>query len=130
RAGTTAEPSAELDDAIRAAARREVAAGPRRAGIRRWTVPVSLAAVVVLSVSVVTMMREQGADQLESMVETPAVTAQREVQEPPSAAAREALPERRSAPPPPVQASAESTTKAEVPASTQTVPKPAAETEQ
>jgi hypothetical protein len=75
RAGADAAPPAHLDDAIRAAARREVAAGPRRAGIRRWTVPVSLAAVIVLSVSVVTMMREQGADRLESMVLPPVETA-------------------------------------------------------
>ncbi len=74
RAGADATPPAHLDDAIRAAARREVAAGPRRAGARRWAVPVSLAAVVVLSVSVVTMMREQGADRLESVIAPPPQT--------------------------------------------------------
>jgi hypothetical protein len=114
RAGANAEPPAHLDDAIRAAARREVAAGPRRAGIRRWAVPVSLAAVLVLSVSVVTMMREQGADRLDSLTlppaETPAARMQsetmqseivkRESAEPPTAAAPEAMPKRRSAPPP------------------------------
>ena len=96
RAGADAAPPAHLDDAIRAAARREVAAGPRRAGIRRWTVPVSLAAVIVLSVSVVTMMREQGADRLESMVLPPVETAppapaaaQREEARPPAIAAPE-----------------------------------------
>lgn len=96
RAVADAAPPAHLDDAIRAAARREVAAGPRRAGIRRWAVPVSLAAVVVLSVSVVTMMREQGADRPESMVLPPVETAspaptdaQREEARPPAIAAPE-----------------------------------------
>ena len=63
RAGAREEPSANLDAAIRAAARREVGAGPGRAPRwRNWGVPVSLAAVVVLSVTVVTMMRDDGAD--------------------------------------------------------------------
>lgn len=74
RAGADAAPPAHLDDAIRAAARREVAAGPRRTGMRRWTMPVSLAAVVVLSVTVVTLMREQGVDRPESMMPPPAQT--------------------------------------------------------
>ena len=57
------EPRSELDQVIRAAARREVRARPRALGarLRRWTLPVSLAAVVVLSVSVVTLMRDEGA---------------------------------------------------------------------
>lgn len=91
RAVADAGPPAHLDDAIRAAARREVAAGPRRHGLRRWSVPLSLAAVIVLSVTVVTMMREQGVDRLETMtlpqpVEIPAVTAQREAAGPPPVA--------------------------------------------
>lgn len=61
--GETQQPSAHLDDAIRAAARRAVQAGPRRSDrFRRWSRPLSLAAVIVLSVTVVTMMREEGAD--------------------------------------------------------------------
>jgi len=58
------QPPARLDDAVRAAARRAVHAGPRRGAdrLRRWSVPVSLAAVIVLSVTIVTMMREEGAD--------------------------------------------------------------------
>lgn len=68
RAGAQAMPPAHLDDAIRAAARREVAAGPRRTGVRRWAVPASLAAMIVLSVSVVTLMREQGADRPELLI--------------------------------------------------------------
>jgi hypothetical protein len=61
------EPRAELDQAIRAAARREVQARPQAlgAGLRRWRLPISIAAVVVLSVSVVTLMREEGADRSE-----------------------------------------------------------------
>ena len=49
-------PPAALDDAIRAAARRAVHAGPHPVGrswIRRWTPQLAVAAVVVLSVSVV-----------------------------------------------------------------------------
>src|SRR5690606_8818348 len=60
-------PPPQLDDAIRAAARREVGAGPRRAGPRRWPVPLSLAAVVVLSVTLVTLMREQGVDRPQTL---------------------------------------------------------------
>jgi hypothetical protein len=56
RSAAAEEPPAAVDDAIRAAARRAVAAGPRRvdAPFKRWKVPLALAAVVVLSVSVVT----------------------------------------------------------------------------
>lgn len=122
RAGADAVPPAHLDDAIRAAARREVAAGPRRSGARRWAVPVSLAAVVVLSVSVVTMMREQGADRPESMMsppaEAPAAAMQseivkREIAEPPTAVAQEVAPKQQSATPP-VAAPAEPAAKAGV----------------
>lgn len=130
RAGADAAPPAHLDDAIRAAARREVAAGPRRAGVRRWAVPVSLAAVVVLSVSVVTMMREQGADRLESMIapppETPAVTVQREVAGPAPKIAPEAAPQRQPAVPPPSAAPAEPAAKAGVSAPAQTFERAAA----
>ncbi len=130
RAGADAVPPTHLDDAIRAAARREVAAGPRRAGARRWTVPVALAAVLVLSVSVVTMMREQGADHLESMIpppEPPAMTAQREVAESPAAtvAGPETIPKRRPATPPPVAAPAEPAAKTEMSAPAQTFERPA-----
>lgn len=120
RTGTTAEPPAHLDDAIRAAARREVAAGPRRAGIHRWAVPVALAAVLVLSVSVVTLMREQGADRLDQApAQAPAAAMQSEVAEPSAAAAPEAMPGRRPVKPPPV-AAAEPAAKTEAP-----VPAPA-----
>ena len=58
------EPPAPLDSAILAAARREVGARPRPIGwfLHAWRVPVSIAAAVVLSVSVVTLMMEEGAD--------------------------------------------------------------------
>lgn len=119
RADANAQPPVHLDDAIRAAARREVAAGPRRAGIRRWTLPVSLAAVIVLSVSLVTMMREQGADRPESLVQapqTPAVTVQRELEESRASTAPAAEPRRKPAPPPVVAESAVAKTEAPEPA--------------
>lgn len=71
RAGAEAGPPPQLDDAIRAAARREVGAGPRRSGFRRWQLPLSLAAVLLLSVTVVTQMREQGADRPEALIAPP-----------------------------------------------------------
>jgi hypothetical protein len=59
------EPPAHLDAAILAAAHREVGARPRPlAALRAWRVPLSLAAVVVLSVSLVTLMRQEGGDEL------------------------------------------------------------------
>lgn len=125
RAGADAAPPAHLDDAIRAAARREVAAGPRRAGIRRWAVPVSLAAVLLLSVSVVTLMREQGADRSESMLQPPvhapiagmqSEIAKRESAEPPTAVTQDAAPKRRSAAPPPAAAPAAPLAQAGAPA--------------
>ncbi len=62
RAAAREEPSPALDDAIRAAARRAVASRPQRLGssfIRSWRVPLSIAAVMVLTVSLVTVMREE-----------------------------------------------------------------------
>ncbi len=61
------EPPARLDAAILAAARREVGARPRAVSprLRAWRVPVSIAAVVVLSVSLVTLVREEGGGKLE-----------------------------------------------------------------
>lgn len=67
-------PPAALDAAIRAAARREVSARPVSAAgesslpvsraRRNWYVPVSVAAVVVLSVSLVTLMQEEKGGEL------------------------------------------------------------------
>lgn len=61
------EPPAYLDAALRAAARQAVGARPRALGapLRRWGVPLSIAAVVVVSVSLVTLMRDEGAGRLE-----------------------------------------------------------------
>lgn len=60
------DPPAHLDAAILAAAHREVGSRPRAlpAVLRRWRVPVSIAAVVVLSVSLVTVIREEGGGDL------------------------------------------------------------------
>ena len=53
-------PPSHLDAAILAAARREVGARPRAlSALRRWRVPVSIAAVVVLSMSLVTLVKEE-----------------------------------------------------------------------
>lgn len=61
------EPARHLDAAILAAARREVGARPRPlSALRGWRVPVSIAAVVVLSVSLVTLVHEEGGEQLVS----------------------------------------------------------------
>jgi hypothetical protein len=59
-------PPARLDAAILAAAHREVGARPRpmSSTLRRWRVPISIAAVVVLSVSLVTLVQEEGGDRL------------------------------------------------------------------
>jgi len=62
RAAAPEAPPPALDAAIRAAARREVDARPRPVGrffSRSWRVPLSVAAVIVLSVSLVTLMREE-----------------------------------------------------------------------
>ncbi|MBI4191287.1 MAG: hypothetical protein HY525_12215 [Betaproteobacteria bacterium] len=63
RAAAHDEPPPALDDAIRAAARRAVASKPRLAGSpfsRSWRVPLSIAALIVLSVSLVTLIDEEG----------------------------------------------------------------------
>ncbi len=63
RAAATDEPPLSMDDAIRASARRAVAARPRAIGmpfIKRWQRPLSAAAVVVVCVSLVTIMRDEG----------------------------------------------------------------------
>jgi hypothetical protein len=63
RAAATDEPPLSMDDAIRASARRAVAARPRAVGrpfIKRWQRPLSAAAVVVVCVSLVTIMRDEG----------------------------------------------------------------------
>lgn len=62
RAAAREEPPPALDDAIRAAARRAVASRPQRVSpsfIRSWRLPLSIAAVMILTVSLVTVMREE-----------------------------------------------------------------------
>jgi hypothetical protein len=78
------EPPAHLDAAIVAAARREVGARPRAlsSALRRWHVPVSIAAVVVVSVTLVILVREEGGERI-GETRIPPVTAPAE----PSAAA-------------------------------------------
>jgi hypothetical protein len=61
------EPPSRLDEAIRAAARRAVGARPRPARApfsRRWGFPVAVAAVLVLSVTLVILVREEAPHEL------------------------------------------------------------------
>lgn len=65
RAAPPELPPAALDDAIRAAARREVRARPQAAGApfaARWQMPLSIAAVLVLCASLIALMREEGGE--------------------------------------------------------------------
>jgi len=59
-------PPAHLDAPILAAARREVDARPRSltSTLRRWHVPFSIAAVVIVSVSLVILVREEGGERI------------------------------------------------------------------
>lgn len=78
RAVDREEPPARLDDAIRAAARREVGARPQPAGgggLRAWRVPVSIAAMLVVGVSIVTLVREEHPQVLEVPSPVPAAQA-------------------------------------------------------
>lgn len=63
------EPPARLDAAILAAARRELGAGPRPlvSKLRRWHVPISIAAVVVVSVSLVVLVREEQGERIDEV---------------------------------------------------------------
>lgn len=107
-------PPAHLDAAILAAARREVGARPRAfaSRLRRWHVPVSIAAVVMVSVSLVILVREDGGDQ---MVQAPPSTVTTPAEQPagpatqlaPATAAREAARSQAAAPAPPRRESRE-----------------------
>jgi hypothetical protein len=70
RATPREEPPAEIDERIRAAARRAVSAGPQsadaaaqargqRSWVSRWRVPVSLAATVLIVVTLTVMMQDE-----------------------------------------------------------------------
>ncbi|NKB36746.1 MAG: hypothetical protein GKR93_06170 [Gammaproteobacteria bacterium] len=72
RSGSKEEPALHVDDAIRAASRRELGTGPDYACspfASKWQVPLSLAAVLVLSVSVFLTMQQ---DYHESNFNSPA----------------------------------------------------------
>jgi len=58
RAGSTAQPPEQIDHAIRAEARRSVSSTPRCIRFP-WAVPVSIAAVLVLSVSLISLIHEE-----------------------------------------------------------------------
>jgi hypothetical protein len=61
-AASTEEPSVAVDDAIRAAARRAVSAGPqasRTSFAVRWRIPLSIAAVLVVSASLTVLVSEE-----------------------------------------------------------------------
>lgn len=101
-------PPAHLDAAILAAARREAGARPHSlpSTLRRWHVPVSIAAVVVVSVSLVILVSEEGGDQV---VQAPPSTVTTRAEQPAipgtpqklAEAAREVLQPRATAPAPP-----------------------------
>jgi len=75
------EPPAELDRKILAASRR--AAGSRP-GLRRWVLPLSIAAVIVLSVAVTLQLQREQAD-LEEQVGAPAEAGKAAAPAPPAA---------------------------------------------
>lgn len=78
-------PPAHLDAAILAAARRAVGARPLSSALRRWRVPVSIAALVVLSVSLVTLVQEEGGDELMKVApDTPPAAKLSETAPPPA----------------------------------------------
>ncbi len=80
RAAAQDAPPPALDAAILAAARREVGARPRPAGFsfaRAWRGPLSVAAVVVVSVSLVILMREEAPDLVAPRADMPAAEKKR-----------------------------------------------------
>ncbi len=93
------EPGAALDTAILAAARRAVRSRPggARTGLRRWTLPVSVAAVVVLSVTVTLQLQRERPDAValyapEPKKIEPSVARQAPAEQAPSTASRLAVP--------------------------------------
>ena len=92
-------PPARVDAAILAAAHREAGARPRPATskLRRWSVPVSIAAVVVLSFSLVTLLQEEGGNRLTEIPPvTPLPTPERKASPPAPEAMKDAGREDRS----------------------------------
>jgi len=75
RAGSTTQPPEHIDQAIRAKARRSVNSTPRR--VRSpWAVPVSMAAVLVLSVSLISLIHEEAPTVSDIRSDTPAIHAE------------------------------------------------------
>ena len=75
RAGSTTQPPEHIDQAIRAKARRSVNSTPRR--VRSpWAVPVSMAAVLVLSVSLISLIHEEAPTVSDILSDTPAIHAE------------------------------------------------------
>jgi hypothetical protein len=107
-------PPAHLDAAILAAARREAGARPRSLAstLRRWHVPVSIAAVVMVSASLVILVREEGGERI---VHAPVATVAPPAEQPAlpgtppklAEAARDAMQPRAAAPAPPRRESLE-----------------------
>lgn len=85
-------PPAHLDASILAAARREAGARPRSlsSALRRWHVPVSIAAVVIVSASLVILVREEGGEQV---VQAPSSTATTPAEQPAQPASKPTLAE-------------------------------------
>ncbi len=100
-------PPPHLDAAILAAARREVGARPRplSSQLRRWRLPVSIAAVVILSVTLVTLVGEESRDplmaELRSTADAPVARTEKALEEPadPAKAPEEARQRMRTAAP-------------------------------
>jgi hypothetical protein len=92
RAASAEIPPAQLDAAIQAAARRAVGARPQATGfsfLRAWRVPLSIAAVLVMSVSMVTLtVRQKGVQVMEPEYVGPAATQRSEPVPQPLIAAR------------------------------------------
>ncbi len=82
-------PPEALDAAILAASRRAVGAGPRRSRLRRWALPVSIAAVVVLTMSIVVRIELERPD-LETATPVPVAPQVLEEKAPPRADKKEA----------------------------------------
>jgi len=89
RALGSEEPNAALDAAILAAARRAVGARPgaARPGLQRWALPVSVAAVVALSVTITLQMQRERPDAMALYSPEPKRIEQNAARETPTAAA-------------------------------------------
>jgi len=108
RAESQEDPSAHVDDAIRAHARRAVGARPRSAGSPfggSWRVPLSIAAVLVLSVTLTVMVTRQ--EKHLPSAEQPAARDTLSEHAPAAAPAETQTPQAESQPPPAAKPSAD-----------------------